>query len=85
MAKRWVFRDERCKGCGLCVEACPEDILYMSDKVNRQGYVTAQITDHEKCISCGFCALSCPDVAIEVFRPLKKARAKAAEDGRKEA
>lgn len=84
MAKRWVFRDERCKGCGLCVEACPEDILYMSDKVNRQGYNTAQITSQDDCISCGFCALSCPDVAIEVFRPLRTVREKAGEDGRKE-
>ncbi len=77
--KRWVFDPERCKGCGLCIDACPENILRSSDRTNRSGYRTVEITGQDQCISCGFCALMCPDVAIEVFRPERR---RGEEDGR---
>ncbi len=67
--ERWVFDPERCKGCGLCIDACPEQIIHLSDRTNRAGYRTVEICGQDRCISCGFCALSCPDAAIEVFRP----------------
>lgn len=71
MDRRWVIAKERCKGCGLCVPACPEEILYLSDKLNSSGYRIVAIEDDEKCISCRFCAMTCPDAAIEIFRPEK--------------
>lgn len=77
--KRWVFDPERCKGCRLCIDACPENILRSSDRTNRSGYRTVEITGQDRCISCGFCALMCPDVAIEVFRPERR---RDEEDGR---
>ncbi|MFO8059620.1 MAG: 4Fe-4S binding protein [Bacillota bacterium] len=70
--RRWILDPERCKGCGLCVAACPEEILRFSDRTNRAGYRTVKIIGQDECISCGLCAISCPDVAIEVFRPEKK-------------
>lgn len=79
MSKRWVFFEDRCKGCALCVESCPEEIIFLSDKLNTSGYRTVDVSEQEDCISCGFCARTCPDVAIEVYRPEKKSGSK---DGR---
>ena len=39
------FREERCKGCGLCIEACPKKILKVSSRINRSGYPVAEILD----------------------------------------
>lgn len=63
-----VVNEERCKGCGLCVLACPRDLLIISDRLNEQGYPIAEITDMEQCTSCAMCSKMCPDVAIEVWR-----------------
>jgi 2-oxoglutarate ferredoxin oxidoreductase subunit delta len=62
------FRRERCKGCGLCVEACPKQILTVSSKINRAGYPVAKIEDMETCTGCALCAEMCPDVVITVFK-----------------
>lgn len=62
-----TFREERCKGCELCVSACPKQIIKLSeDRLNAKGFRPAEITEQEKCIGCAFCATICPDVVIEV-------------------
>ncbi len=66
--KRVVFDEERCKGCELCVTFCPKNIIYLADRLNRQGYRPATVTEQEKCISCAICARMCPDCAIEVYK-----------------
>ncbi|MGN0453306.1 MAG: 4Fe-4S binding protein [Ruminococcus sp.] len=55
-----------CKGCGLCVGACPKGIVALSDEINQKGYHPAMVTDEEKCIGCAFCATMCPDCVITV-------------------
>ena len=56
-----------CKGCGLCVRACPKNILALSrTKLNAKGYRPAELTDAEACIGCASCARTCPDVAIRI-------------------
>jgi 2-oxoglutarate ferredoxin oxidoreductase subunit delta len=65
---RPVVNTERCKGCGLCVEACPQNILKMSAETNMQGVPFSVCSDEEKCTGCTFCAIMCPDSCIEVFR-----------------
>lgn len=71
--KRVVFREERCKGCELCVEACPEDIIHLADRLNANGYHPAMVRDEDqdKCTSCGLCARMCPDLVITVYRPAR--------------
>jgi 2-oxoglutarate ferredoxin oxidoreductase subunit delta len=60
--------EERCKGCGLCIAACPQKVLGFSGRLNRSGYDVACMERPESCLGCAFCALTCPDVAIEVYR-----------------
>jgi len=60
---------ERCKGCTLCVGACPEKIIAMSkDDFNRQGLPFAVCFDESRCTACMSCAIICPDSAITVLR-----------------
>lgn len=71
-----VFNENRCKACELCIEACPQDIIRLSDRINAQGYQAAECFDQDKCTSCQACAIICPDQVITVFR-LVKPRVKA--------
>jgi 2-oxoglutarate ferredoxin oxidoreductase subunit delta len=64
---RVSFDENRCKGCSLCIDACPKGIVALSkDRMNAKGFHPAQIVSAEKCIACGFCAIMCPDVVIRV-------------------
>ncbi len=67
--KKIIIDEDFCKGCGLCVIACPLELIKISKKVNKQGYPLAQISDvdQEKCTACSACARMCPDVAIAVY------------------
>jgi 2-oxoglutarate ferredoxin oxidoreductase subunit delta len=55
---------ERCKGCGFCIEYCPNEVLERSDEFNIKGYHYPVIKAPEKCINCGLCEMLCPDFAI---------------------
>lgn len=62
-----TVNNEICKGCEMCVIACPKDILELDKSVtNSKGYHPAHITDESLCIACGSCTIMCPDVAIIV-------------------
>ncbi len=69
MTARVTFRTDRCKGCELCVTACPKHIIAIDASViNRKGYHPAGITDQSQCIACASCAKMCPDSVITVER-----------------
>jgi 2-oxoglutarate ferredoxin oxidoreductase subunit delta len=55
-----------CKGCGLCVPACPKDILYLTDSIDSRGIHVVKAHEEIPCIGCGNCAAMCPDAALEV-------------------
>ncbi len=66
---RLTINEELCKGCGLCVNACPKDLLRISTtKENAKSYNPAEMTNMEECIGCKSCALTCPDVCIEIVK-----------------
>lgn len=58
---------ESCKGCLLCVRACPVKVLETDTEMNSSGSYPAKAVNMEKCIACGNCYEVCPDVCIEVF------------------
>jgi len=55
-----------CKGCGLCIAACPKKIIRFSENINAKGYNYAECFEQEKCIACKMCYVTCPDVAITI-------------------
>lgn len=56
--------EERCKGCGLCIEFCPRKVLSFSKERNLQGYRVVAFNDFERCNACGICFLMCPEVVF---------------------
>ena len=63
-----IIDADLCKGCKLCVDFCPRDVLRLSDKINRLGYHPAVAAAVERCIGCQACVLVCPEGAIELYR-----------------
>ena len=59
---------DECKGCGLCIEACPPKVIAMSEHLNHYGYRTAMYAG-AGCTGCGICFMACPEPgAITVLR-----------------
>jgi len=73
MAKGWVYVDEnRCKGCSLCVDACPQHVLALSaTRFNAKGYRPVELVEAEGCTGCAVCAIICPDVVFTVYREVR--------------
>lgn len=71
MAKGRIAIDvERCKGCQLCITACPQDLLSMeNERLNSHGYYPARFADLQgRCTGCALCAVICPDACFTVYR-----------------
>ena len=61
-----------CKGCELCVEACPQDVIQLApERINLKGYHPAEMIS-KGCSGCGICAMVCPEAAITVYREVNK-------------
>jgi len=64
---------EECKGCGLCVDACPPKLIVLNERLNRYGYRTAAYAG-VGCTACGICFMVCPEPgAITVLRIMQRA------------
>ena len=53
------LNEEKCTGCGSCVEVCPHNVFSLDDG-------KAHIVDRDACMECGACASNCPFTAIKV-------------------
>ncbi|PKM87976.1 MAG: aldo/keto reductase [Firmicutes bacterium HGW-Firmicutes-12] len=54
-----LFITNYCKGCGKCVETCPNFALSL------QG--NKAVVDHDKCLLCGYCNPVCPMFALRLL------------------
>ncbi len=64
-----VVDKERCKGCNLCVVACPLQVLALAPKeVNTKGYNFARQVLEDTCIGCAACSIVCPDGCLSVYK-----------------
>ena len=54
-----TLSQEKCVGCGRCLEVCPHQVFAIPDRC-------AAIERKDACMECGACAKNCPVGAIEV-------------------
>jgi 2-oxoglutarate ferredoxin oxidoreductase subunit delta len=66
---RIVVNELYCKGCELCVTACPQGVMGLSEQMNLKGYHPAELIA-QGCTGCGICSVVCPEAAITVYREL---------------
>ena len=76
LQKKPVVKENKCIGCGICVESCPVEgkaihIIKHGEKqtADRKGRGTA-FYDYDKCIKCYCCQEMCPEDAITVKKSL---------------
>jgi 2-oxoglutarate ferredoxin oxidoreductase subunit delta len=56
--------EDRCKGCGYCIEFCPRNVLEFSTRFNAKGYHPPAVRKPDECVNCHFCEIICPEFAI---------------------
>ncbi len=65
---RIVVNEAYCKGCELCVGACPQKVMALSsERITAKGYHPAELIS-PGCTGCAVCAVVCPEAAIVVYR-----------------
>ncbi len=50
---------DKCVGCGMCEEVCPQGVFVIENE-------KARIVDRDACMECGACARNCPVGALSV-------------------
>jgi 2-oxoglutarate ferredoxin oxidoreductase subunit delta len=69
---------DRCKGCGYCIEFCPNDVLVLSKRFNVKGYHPPEALPGKEaeCVNCSLCQVICPEFAIystlKLSKPLRE-------------
>ena len=64
-----TIKTDSCKGCGLCVDAFPKNLIRIAeDKINAKGHHPAETVNIFQCVGCMSCATMCPDCVITVER-----------------
>ncbi len=69
---------DRCKGCGFCIEFCPNQVLKEAQEFNKKGYHPPLVTKQGECVNCNLCEIICPEFAI--YSVLKEHKELTAED-----
>ncbi|MFH1490147.1 MAG: mercury methylation ferredoxin HgcB [Pseudomonadota bacterium] len=53
------LNEEKCVGCGMCLNVCPHAVFSMLNS-------HARIRNRDACMECGACARNCPSGAVTV-------------------
>lgn len=61
-----IIDDEKCTGCGVCVDVCPQQIIEIIQVGLKK---RARVTDIELCVVCQYCQKMCPYGAVTVELP----------------
>jgi len=79
VAKGWIEVNElQCKGCELCVEACPQDVMSLDKtRLTPKGYHPVHL-HAEGCTGCAICTVVCPEAALTIYRQIETRPATAA-------
>ncbi len=66
MSKYVTVDFQKCKGCWLCIDQCPNNLFKVSNKKNERGFKTVQMNDRDFCMGteCMACIGICPDNAL---------------------
>jgi len=59
---------QRCKGCYLCIGACPKGCLVVATSLNKRGCKPVSFKPQATCSGCCQCAIMCPDCCIEIIK-----------------
>ena len=73
---RVEISEKYCKGCSLCVYACPRKVLAISGRINAKGYRPVEAAKADDCVGCGLCERVCPmrNLSMQNGRPLPRGR-----------
>lgn len=64
-----IIDSHECKGCRVCIAACPNRCIRLGNAINEIGYQYAEFIKGAKCTACGLCFYSCPEFgAITVYK-----------------
>jgi len=57
-----------CKGCYICIEVCPQEVLGKSNIISDKGFFQVSVINVESCKGCRECEYFCPDHAIKIAK-----------------
>ena len=63
-----ILQRNRCKGCDLCINVCPNKALENSKELNKNVQYPPDAVENGKCTFCRLCEYTCPDFAIYVAK-----------------
>ena len=73
--------ENKCCGCGACIQICPQKCITMVE--NERGFLIPSV-DEKKCISCGMCSKLCPELSDSKMNSVLNAYAAIAKDSNKQ-